>query len=326
MKISILAAVILTLSAFTEAHPKPNKLWPGWKGIKYFFVFGDSYTTTGFNISLAQPNPANPLGNPDFPGFTSSNGPNWVDFLTLTYNCSYIQTYNLAFGGATVDSALVTPYKPTVLSLKQQVQDEYLPAYGSHPKTVPWASFDSLFSIFIGINDVGNSYSAQNASLYPIIFKEYEGLVKQLYTTGARNFLFLTVPPVHRSPLTLATDPASQLLEKHAIADFNARITHLASSLRSTHADATVFVYDTYSLFNKVLDNPKSLPQTKGYKNTTAYCDAYANGTPEWDSFNATCGIPVNEYFWLNSLHPTYPMHDAIAAAIVKLIDPKSWW
>lgn len=42
------------------------------------------------------------------------------------------------------------------------------------------------------------------------------------------------------------------------------------------------------------------------------------SGTPAQDTFNATCGIPVNEYFWLNSLHPTYPMHDALAYEVVK--------
>jgi len=28
----------------------------------------------------------------------------------------------------------------------------------------------------------------------------------------------------------------------------------------------------------------------------------------------------VDEYLWLNSLHPTFRMHEAIAAQIVKLI------
>ena len=80
---------------------------------------GDSYTTTGFNASGPQPSPSNPLGNPDYLGHTSSNGPNWIDYLTTKYNHTLLLTYNLAFGGATVDSALVEPYLPTVLSLKE---------------------------------------------------------------------------------------------------------------------------------------------------------------------------------------------------------------
>ena len=31
------------------------------------------------------------------------------------------------------------------------------------------------------------------------------------------------------------------------------------------------------------------------------------------DTFRPECGVPVNEYFWLNSLHPGYRVHDAMA-------------
>jgi phospholipase/lecithinase/hemolysin len=46
----------------------------------------------------------------------------------------------------------------------------------------------------------------------------------------------------------------------------------------------------------------------------------YGSGTPTEDYLNTTCGIPVNEYFWLNSLHPTYPMHDVLAEEIAKTL------
>ncbi|OCK77671.1 carbohydrate esterase family 16 protein [Lepidopterella palustris CBS 459.81] len=141
-------------------------------------------------------------------------GPYWVDFLTTTCNESYIQTYNLAFGDAIIDSALIKSYMPTALSVKQQVQDEYLPIYVSKPEFTPLSSNNSLFSMFITINDVGNSYSAKNASLYDIITNEYAGL---LYQSRARNFLFLPVPPVWRSPLTIAAGASYQRADKEAI-------------------------------------------------------------------------------------------------------------
>ena len=58
--------------------------------------------------------------------------------------------------GATIDADLVTPYLPTVLSLKDQV-NQFLASLSSHPKTAPWTSANSLFSFFIGINDIGRS-------------------------------------------------------------------------------------------------------------------------------------------------------------------------
>ncbi|KAJ9619886.1 hypothetical protein H2203_008160 [Taxawa tesnikishii (nom. ined.)] len=301
-----LTSVIQAMPHFPFHRPSPKKCYyPGWAGIKYMFTFGDSYTTTGFNDTLTQPNRANPLGNPPYPGYTASNGPNWVDFLTTTYNNTFLETVNLAYGGATVDSALVTPYLPTVLSLKQQINDEYVPVYADQPSFFPWSSDNTLFGIFIGINDVGNSYGAQNASINTLIFNVYSGLVDELYQSGARNFLFLN-------------GASAQSLEAADIADFNSRIAALARNLTNTYHDATTFLFDTNCIFNQVLDNPCSYPQTCPYKNTTDYCVAYENGTPSWYSYNATCGVPVDEYFWLNSLHPTFRMHNATASQIAK--------
>lgn len=278
-------------------------------------------------MTLAQPNATDPLGNPAYPGYTATNGPNWVDWLTVKYNESLIETVNLAYGGATVDSALVTPYLPTVLSLKAQIQTEFLPLYAAD-EVLPWKSSDTLFGIFIGINDVGNSYGSLNSSvdLNGLIFAEYASLVEQLYSAGAKNFLFLNVPPVDRSPLTTAQGANASALEAKDIAYFNSQVSVLATNLTTTHKDATAFVFDTNTLFTQVLDDPQRFPETALYKNTTNYCVGYENGTPTEDYFNATCGIPVNEYFWLNSLHPTYPMMDRLANNISQELEAKKAW
>lgn len=174
--------------------------WPGWAGVKYFFTLyvpnstqmreeklilsssGDSYTATGFNATAGpQPNPCNPLGNPPYPGYTSSDGPNWVGFLSTTYNESFILTYNFAYNGSTVDSSLVPPYLPTAPSVKQQVQNDFLPRYGNHPSFTPWTTDDSLFGFFIGINDIGNSFTQKNvSSIQASIFVEYARLLEQV--------------------------------------------------------------------------------------------------------------------------------------------------
>jgi hypothetical protein len=189
-------ALLLT-TAVSAAPVSTEATWSGWKNVKHLFVFGDSYTQTGFDVKGAQPSLSNPFGNPPYPGWTSSNGPNWVGFLTSTYNASKLLTYNVAYGGATVDSNLVTPYQPTVLSLKNQVQDLYIPSYGTpNNASASWEASDSLHAFFIGINDVGNSWWLDNATaLYDRIFDVYAGLLDQVYDTGARNFLFLSVPP-----------------------------------------------------------------------------------------------------------------------------------
>lgn len=184
---SSLAAVLFTFCVLTAATPLAGppgygggkaQSWPGWPGISHMFVFSDSYTTTGFEVNGTQPSAANPFGNPPYPGYTSSNGPNWIDFLTTTYNQSFVKTINLAYGGATIDGALIPAYLPTVLSVKQQVNDEYIPTYAGHPEFFDWRSKDTLFAIFIGINDIGNAYGWSNSLVvFDKVIAEYAGLV-----------------------------------------------------------------------------------------------------------------------------------------------------
>ncbi|MCJ1250433.1 hypothetical protein MMC30_007661 [Trapelia coarctata] len=298
---------------------KGKKHWHGWGKVEKLFPFGDSYTTTSFNLSSTQPGPGNPLGNPLYPGATSSNGPNWVDYLMTTYNKSFVETYNIGFGGAVVSSDLVQPFLPTV-DFRQQVNDEFIPYY-VQKNTTSWTSDNSLFAFFFGINDINISYGGRNATLNGDIFVVYRGLVDQLYSVGARNFLFLNVPAVNHAPTTTVNGRAAVSLEGLDIADFNDRLTAMANGFANTYRDATVFLFNTNAIFSAVLKYPAIFNQTAGYKNTTSYCVAYQDGTPAEDTFYPNCSIPVNQYFWLNSLHPTYPMHDVMAKQIAKALE-----
>lgn len=102
-----------------------------------------------------------------------------MDFLSTTYNRSYVETFNLGFGGATIDPSLVaSPFGDIVQSFKQQVQDEFIPLYGDKAEA-SWSAANSLFTIFFGINDVILSYSQRNGSLNYALIKSYERLVHQ---------------------------------------------------------------------------------------------------------------------------------------------------
>lgn len=286
---SPILTIALSLLPTTFAFPlyTNDSSWSGWSNIEQLFVFGDSYTQTGFDPKSTQPNPSNPIGNPPYPGYTSSNGPNWVDFLTTTYNQSQILTYNLAYGGATVDSALVAPYQPTVISMRNQVQTQFLPVYGSPPASAPWTAESSLFAFWIGINDVGNSWYLNNTTLYDAIFSVYSDLLDQIYASGARNFLFLNVPPVNLSPLILNQNDngyASEY-EGKTIADWNQRVAFMAGAFEANHIGVTAFIYDTNALFTKVIKDPKSVEQTSVYMNVTGFCAAYqkyVNVSSKW--------------------------------------------
>lgn len=178
-----------------------------------------------------------------------------------------------------MNSSLVAPYEPQVSSISDQIENEWFPTYASKPSSAPWSSNNTIFAVFDGINDVGNSWYEglpATTTLNTEIFAVFRGLVDKLYSAGARNFAFLNVPPVDRAPLSLANNADSQAMEKADIAAWNDALLKLTKALKSDRPDVNIFTVDANDLFTKVLDNPASFPQTELYKNTTAYCDAYS--------------------------------------------------
>ncbi|KAK0468880.1 hypothetical protein IW261DRAFT_1517326 [Armillaria novae-zelandiae] len=214
---------------------------------------------TGFVTNGTLPAVGNPLGNPPYPGWTAVGGQNWVDYVTTADNTSFVLTYNLAYGGATISADLVTPYEPTVLSLTDQV-NQFLSNYASKPSTTPWTSADTYY--------LGGDRDAFSDTLLDAYF----ALVQQLVcrNTGARNFLFVNVPPIDRSPLMLAQSDWSQTTEKSVIEGFNTKLTARAASLKANHSDVTTWIWDSNAAFTAILDNPTSY----GFEDATTFGDA----------------------------------------------------
>ncbi|KAJ6501892.1 GDSL lipase/esterase [Mycena sanguinolenta] len=276
-----------------------------WGNTEFLMVFGDSYTTTGFNISLGV--------NSTDPGFVSSNGPNWVQDLRDTYNVAGTKVFNLASGGATIDSALVTPFLPTVLSVVDQVA-QFKTFLASKPAGAQWNSSNTLFAIWIGINDCGDSFGWTNTTqpaFNKVLMNRLTTQLDELYSLGARSFLFLTVPPVNRAPLFLEQGHAVTTLLASDIANYNEQLSTTAKQFEASHQGVETTVFDTQPVFNTLLDNVNIF----GFVNSTGYCDAYQNGTPAISTQIAPCA-PVSSYFWLNSLHPLFTIHNALAHAI----------
>jgi hypothetical protein len=126
---------------------------------------------------------------------------------------------------------------------------------------------------------VGNSWWLSNATaLYDQIFTVYDGLLESVYATGARNFLFLSVPPVN---LALANGDYAIENEGKMIETWNAKLKNLTTTFSKRHNNTPkIFIHDTHTLFTNVINNPKSYEQTAGLKNTTGYCTAYEKYVP----------------------------------------------
>ncbi|KAI0319266.1 hypothetical protein OF83DRAFT_1055288 [Amylostereum chailletii] len=268
----------------------------------YWFSFGDSYTQTGFSPNSTLPSSANAFGNPPFPGWTATGGVNWLGEATFVSNRSLILTYNYAYGGATIDAGLVSTGDPTILSLTDQV-NEFLvqPNVGTGSKI--WTSANALFSVWIGINDIGNSYylSGSRDAFSDTLLNAYFALVEKLYNAGGRNFLFINVPPIDRSPLMLAQSTTSQSLEKSVIAGFNSKLAARAANLTSTHGGVRTWLFDANTAFTTILNSPT----TYGFVDSISY-----GGTGD---------------FWGNNYHPGSVAQAMFGNDVASLLQGTVW-
>ncbi|KAI4244946.1 MAG: hypothetical protein LQ352_006682 [Teloschistes flavicans] len=354
----VLFALDLSIAAPTpepqtsQAQPA-TKAWSGWASIDKLFVFGASYAGTGFNWLPPNPapSPSNPLGN-SVRGGTSSNGPNFVTYLTTTFNASLIQTYNFAFAGAKVSNTATssTPYAKNPggqNDMVAQVTNGFLPSYttqAGHEPYASWTADSSLFVSFFGINDILATYAQGDQSSTAPIFAAYKQNLEDLYTAGARNFLILNTPPMELMPVFSNGFGASdwqipivannQTLIRQAVLGFNGAIPDLVSSFTSAHADATMFVYDVHALFSQMLSGTAgsngltSQYALESLENLQTACPFYTQYKPgarqpvdylgQDDFEDERCGGSVGTYFWLNGIHVTWAVHKVMAGAIVE--------
>ncbi|KAL3248772.1 hypothetical protein ABHI18_011894 [Aspergillus niger] len=250
----------------------------------YFFTFGDSYSQTGFSASGTQPSASNPMGNPDLGTGTTTNGPNWIGYLTTTENASLVLSYNLAAGGATIDNALVPAYPGDLASQFRLFED----VYAAKPASAPWSAEDAVFGVWIGINDIGNAYYSTDAKTYtPKLISRLESLVEEVYKNGGRKFLFLNVPPTSRSPLFL--EQGEEVVKQHAeyLSVYNENLEGMVDDFTKKKGDVTTVLYDSWSFMTKILDDPTAY----GFPNATCIDD---DGT--------SC-------IWWNNYHPGMKYH-----------------
>ncbi|CAE6497020.1 unnamed protein product [Rhizoctonia solani] len=248
----------------------PN--WPGFKGLRYFFAFGDSYTAVGFNSWAGVPTDTNPLGV-SYPGSTTAGGANWVGYLTTQYNQSKFWSFDYAVSGNEVSG------------VSNQINEDFLSSQGAgnKPSYAPWTATNTLFSTFIGINDLNRG--APVASTINRIFT----LQETLYNTGARNFLFVNVPPTNRCPFSNNNATLASL-----VTSWNTQLKTSAEAFQAKHSDVSVFYYDSWSLYTKLLDDPTQY----GFTDVTS----------------------TGGSFWIDTIHPRTKVHQYMAEDLAKFL------
>ncbi|KAL9132925.1 MAG: hypothetical protein Q9175_005897 [Cornicularia normoerica] len=163
-------------------------------------------------------------------------------------------------GGATTSDDLVAVSNPNMHTFQQQVEQYYQPkASAPGCENTSWLADDAIFLVFIGINDVCRSYESDlAASNVPALLQAYFQYDDELHISGARNFLFVSVPPFDRSPQIVSRGAQDAASCSNFINTYNWQLTQAVNDSASANIDSKINIYDFHTWMPQVLD----LPQT----------------------------------------------------------------
>jgi len=115
--------------------------------------------------------------------------------------CSRLQTYNLAWGGATVDAALAKPYTQSVHSLTDQVKKDFFPH-------LPGLQVPAAPDAVLGVDRHQRRarHAANESAVNEIFGRALPSVLDALVTRGGAKFIMLMdVPPLEVAPDVVKT-------------------------------------------------------------------------------------------------------------------------
>lgn len=310
-----------------------------WSDTKHLIAFGDSYSYVQGQLGLTNASwigsaanlsytPEELLSNAIVQSQTSTaeGGPNWVEHLTkcgletgltLPQSCEF-QLWDFAFGGADVSNAY-TPNRHWTVSVWNQtdVFIEY-----AQPTLKEFVDPDqTLVTVWIGTNDVGDSETDDVS--FPVLYETMIGTlfeqVQKVHDSGKyRNFLFMNLPPLDRTQANLIR-AAGPLPNKTMIDEWNTVLANHSSAFERRNPGVKSMLFDANGFLNGVLDDPK----TYNISNTTSYCPSYNQPAILTDPGQFGC-LPLDEYFWFNSIHLTSHTHELLASAVNTFLESES--
>ncbi|CEL01349.1 hypothetical protein ASPCAL00934 [Aspergillus calidoustus] len=223
------------------------------------FTFGDSYTTTGFNVTSTQPSLDNPMGNPPLGQGTASDSINWVGYAATAFNHTPLLSYNFAVWDATVNNSLAPgAHEDLVAQVSAGFEPLYCLSSSVHPASDPvWESDLAVFVLWFGINDVLQLYQDPDfLHKIRLVIDSYLDQLTKLEACGARFIFLINAPPTHRTPKFLAGEKRKREEYRQGLTEFNLQLETAASRWASEHVESTLALYDSWTFMTGVLDHP----------------------------------------------------------------------
>ncbi|KAH8107057.1 hypothetical protein BXZ70DRAFT_1029033 [Cristinia sonorae] len=253
----------------------------------------ESYCSIGYDPAGSHPTKEQPLGVP-FPGSPidwvnltglwtehNINAPNWVGWLVTEFSGGQDRlVYDYAVGGHGVDQ------------FADVVKYVFFPTAGQNPKWAQWFADDTLFVIWIGLNDLASRPRRRDNDAEFVCWKlnPLFEQVEAMYATGARNFLFIHVPPMELTP-----DGQLKHADGEAHKSWNTLLAEYVVTLTTERKDVKAMVF-SYRTFFDIITNPVEY----GFEKV----DVKQYGGP----------------MWADHIHPTSNMHRFIARDITNFL------
>ena len=280
-------------------------------GYDRIFIFGASFMDSGNHFAVTGESAHPPFDPTAFTsynigGHRPSNGHTWVEILAREMNLAKwakpayrdpaFGNYAYAYG-----RAREVPYDPAK-SLTTQVNDWIANGYCTN---VPMT--DTLFIVdgaYADMFDVKAAFDDGDMEAVVTIMEEVadaiEANIRTLYGCGARNLMFVYIPPAEYSPIANQGFPP-ELVDTPLSEAYNYQLyLELFDPLDDDPlpADMNISTVDFFSIFKNVMAMRESL----GFTNVIDTCITY------YVTKGAICKNR-DEYFWWDMVHPTKKVH-----------------
>ncbi|KAL9097002.1 MAG: hypothetical protein Q9165_000966 [Trypethelium subeluteriae] len=263
------------------------------------------------------------------------------NYLTFLANNDSIYTYDIAVGGSTVDENCINTNQPNDLKTQVSNYTEFFSKADmrcTSGKYTTWESNLTLFFVFMSDNDIyqgadtyGDVSGTTAQSKLNCAITSYQTQVKNLYSGGARKFVYISTPYQEVSDRVTGNAKSgfvnTYLGWKHAYDNaassfwdsFGADTTNfpdvghiICKSLPSFDQNQQVqlFKYNFTTLMNGLWANPTA-PQ---YKITS---DIDPVGPTPYSLSKCTNGTTSSHCIWHNDFHAAYQVHGLLAKDMI---------
>ena len=200
----------------------------------------------------------------------------------------------------------------------------------------------SVYSLFIGTNDLGNNGFATDSQVPGTVLADYTSCIftvlDKLYASGARYFLLLNTVPLHLLP-QYANETLGSVNNTRFYPDKEANHTRVAQKMHQLTTSANeilkyqtpfellvagrypgahIALFDTYALFSDIYHAPELYlngTEKANVRGWIEHCDLdFENCVKEFD------GKSDDSFMWFDELHPSEQVHRVLGQEVVETL------